>query len=197
MEKAHKNGLMQRVVIDEAHCISQWGHDWRHDYTKLGFFKKQFPDIPVMALTATATKKVEQDIKDSLHTQNCERFCNSVDRPNLQYEVLLKAPSAEDANLAIFNEINKRFPGQPGIVYCFSRKEAETVALFLQERGISAKFYHADMELYGADSGATGRMEVYEQWSSGRVQVASCTNLLLAILTDLLLASSTKLLPAC
>ena len=68
------------------YSISSWGHDWRHDYTKLGFFKKQFPDVPVMALTATATRKVEDDIKESLNTQHCECFRNSVDRPNLQYE---------------------------------------------------------------------------------------------------------------
>jgi ATP-dependent DNA helicase Q1 len=176
LEKAHKQGLLQRIVIDEAHCISQWGHDWRQDYTKLGFFKKQFPEVPIMALTATATRKVEEDIKESLHTQKCERFCKSVDRPNLQYEVQLKAPSADEANQAIYDVIAQRFPAQPGIVYCFSKKEAETVAHFLQGKGVRAKFYHADLDLYGTDArGNSGRMEVFEQWSKGRVQVVVAT----------------------
>ena len=202
LEKAHKQGLLQRIVIDEAHCISQWGHDWRQDYTKLGFFKKQFPEVPIMALTATATRKVEEDIKESLNTQKCpnsekysplyllyrnrgtdfengarcERFCISVDRPNLQYEVQLKASSADDANQAIFDVIEDRFQGEPGIVYCFSKKEAENVAHFLQGKGIRAKFYHADLDLYGTDAGGnSGRMEVYEQWSKGHVQVVVAT----------------------
>ena len=132
MEKAHKIGLLQRCVIDEAHCISQWGHDWRQDYTKLGLLKKQFPNVPIMALTATATRKVEEDIKDSLHMKHCECFRNSVDRPNLEYEVQLKPNNADDANQAIYDVIETRFEGQPGIVYCFSKKEAEATALFLQ-----------------------------------------------------------------
>ena len=176
MEKSDKIGLLQRFVVDEAHCISQWGHDWRQDYTKLGFLKKQFPEIPVMALTATATRPVQEDIKKSLNMKHCECFRNSVDRPNLQYEVQLKPPSAEDANQAIYDVIQTRFKGQPGIVYCFSKKEAEAAAQFLQDKGIKAKFYHADMDLYGVDAGGnSGRMEVYEEWSAGRVQVIVAT----------------------
>ena len=176
LEKANKEGLLQRFVVDEAHCISHWGHDWRQDYTKLGFLKKQFETVPVMALTATATQKVQDDIKESLHLQKCECFRNSVDRPNLQYEVSLKPPGADDAHQAIFDAIEERFSGQPGIVYCFSKKEAEALATFLQRKGLRAKFYHADMELYGADSaGRSGRMEVYAEWSDGRVQVIVAT----------------------
>jgi ATP-dependent DNA helicase Q1 len=95
LEKASKLGLLQRFVVDEAHCISHWGHDWRQDYTKLGFLKKQFPDVPVMALTATATTKVEQDIQQSLHIEKAECFRNSVDRSNLEYEVKLKAADVD------------------------------------------------------------------------------------------------------
>ena len=176
MEKADKQRLLQRIVVDEAHCISQWGHDWRQDYTKLGFFKKQFPEIPVMALTATATKPVEEDIKRSLNMMHCESFRNSVDRPNLQYEVEHKPSSAEEANQAIYGAIQTRFKGQPGIVYCFSKKEAEMTAQYLQDKGIKAKFYHADMDLYGVDAGGnSGRMEVYAEWSDGRVQVVVAT----------------------
>ena len=175
LEKAKKEGLLQRFVVDEAHCISHWGHDWRQDYTKLGFLKKQFETVPVMALTATATQKVQDDIKESLHLQKCECFRNSVDRPNLQYEVSLKPPGADDSHQAIFDAIEERFSGQPGIVYCFSKKEAEALATFLQRKGLRAKFYHADMELYGASAGRSGRMEVYAEWSDGRVQVIVAT----------------------
>ena len=94
----------------------------------------------------------------------------------MQYEVQLKASSADDANQAIFDVIEHRFQGEPGIVYCFSKKEAENVAHFLQGKGIRAKFYHADLDLYGTDAGGnSGRMEVYEQWSKGHVQVVVAT----------------------
>ncbi|KAJ1482299.1 P-loop containing nucleoside triphosphate hydrolase protein [Baffinella frigidus] len=155
LEKAQKAGLFQRVVVDEAHCVSQWGHDWRHDYAKLGMFKNQ----------------VQEDIKSSLHTERCDMFKGSVDRPNLEYEVRLKPGSKEAEMEAIFQEVSGRFDRMTGIVYCFSKKEAENVTAYLQERGVSARFYHGDLQYAGADS----RTEVYQEWNEGTARVIVAT----------------------
>ncbi|EKX33617.1 hypothetical protein GUITHDRAFT_39919, partial [Guillardia theta CCMP2712] len=169
LEKCWKMSLLQRVVIDEAHCISQWGHDFRGDYTKLGIFKLQYPDVPVMALTATATSKVQEDIKDSLQISFCETFRASVDRANLQFEVKEKASNQAASMQQVAEEILSRFTNMPGIVYCFSKKEAEQLAQYLQEQGIRARFYHADLGVQMRS------LYVYEDWSSGRIQVVVAT----------------------
>jgi len=175
LDKAHEARLMSRAVVDEAHCISQWGHDWRQDYTRLGLLKTQFRGLPVMALTATATPRIQQDVVGSLGLELCEVFRASVDRPNLRYEVMMKG-AGDEGMAAVADLIAGDFPGQSGIVYCFSKKEAEALAALLQGRGISARFFHSELELVSAPGSArAGRLQVHEDWAAGRLQVVVAT----------------------
>ena len=128
------------IAIDEAHCISQWGHDFRPEYTKLDFLKKQFPSVPIMALTATADKATRTDILNQLGISHAKTYLASFDRPNLSLTV-----RAAQGRLAIIIGLIKQAPNESGIVYCLSRKSCETVAAKLQANGIDADYYHAGL----------------------------------------------------
>ncbi len=129
------------IAIDEAHCISEWGHDFRPEYRNLKELRKKFSEIPIIALTATATKKVKQDIINQLELKNPGIFVSSFNRENLNLYVLRKKNSF-DKILEILEE-NKN---EPVIIYCFSRKETEKMASDLNENGHKATFYHAGLE---------------------------------------------------
>ena len=128
------------IAIDEAHCISSWGHDFRPAYTQLSFLKKQWPTIPIIALTATADKATRSDILNQLNLKNAEQHIASFDRPNLSLEVQV----AHDRITKIIAFI-KEHPNSSGIVYCLSRKTTEQVANSLQKKGYKAKAYHAGL----------------------------------------------------
>ena len=129
-------------AIDEAHCISEWGHDFRPEYRKIRPIINEISDAPIIALTATATHKVRDDIKRSLGISDAKEFCSSFNRPNLYYEVRPKTKNV-DSDIVRFI---KTQPGKSGIIYCLSRKKVEELAEILRANEISAAAYHAGME---------------------------------------------------
>ncbi len=128
------------VCIDEAHCISQWGHDFRPEYRRLVPLRKRFPRAVWMALTATATPRIRRDIKASLDMESAAEFVDSFDRANLFIEVRAKAHGLRQTLAFV-----EKFPGESGIIYCYSRKATDQVCDFLQKQGISARAYHAGL----------------------------------------------------
>src|SRR6266545_1394444 len=129
------------IAVDEAHCISEWGHDFRPEYRQLSQLRDLFPHVPMMALTATATERVRQDILQQLHLREPSCYVASFNRPNLTYRVLPKAGPYEQTL-----EFIRARPKESGIVYCQSRKSAESVAERLNADGVRAAPYHAGME---------------------------------------------------
>jgi ATP-dependent DNA helicase RecQ len=131
---------ISRLAIDEAHCVSEWGHDFRPEYRQLGTLRLRYPDLPILALTATATHRVRKDIIQQLSLQNPEINISSFNRPNLYYEVLNKEKQSYNQLLQLI----KRQTGS-GIIYCLSRKKVEEIAFRLQKDRILALPYHAGM----------------------------------------------------
>jgi bloom syndrome protein len=164
----YEGGRLARIVIDEAHCVSQWGHDFRPDYKALGEVRKRYPGVPVMALTATATENVKVDVIHNLGMDGCDVFSQSFNRPNLTYEVRPKGARKEVMD-SIANTIKTLYKGRSGIIYCLSRANCEAIAEKLQkEYGIKAKHYHAGME-------AQDKVDVQKRWQAGEFNVIVAT----------------------
>ncbi|MBC7747345.1 MAG: ATP-dependent DNA helicase RecQ, partial [Methylotenera sp.] len=137
-----KNVTISFVAIDEAHCISEWGHDFRPEYRNLKHIIKQLGDVAIIGLTATATPKVQEDILKNLDMTDATTFKASFNRPNLYYEVRTKTKNIESDIIRFI----KQHKGKSGIIYCLSRKKVEAIAEVLQVNGISAVPYHAGLD---------------------------------------------------
>ncbi|XP_018603156.1 Bloom syndrome protein homolog [Scleropages formosus] len=143
LQNLYERGLLARFVIDEAHCVSQWGHDFRPDYKRMYELRQKFPKVPIMALTATATPRVQKDILTQLQMSKPQVFTMSFNRHNLKYSVLPKKPKKVDEDCIQW--IKKNYPRDSGIVYCLSRNDCDNLAASLQRAGIAALSYHAGL----------------------------------------------------
>ncbi|XP_076578236.1 ATP-dependent DNA helicase Q1 isoform X4 [Chaetodon auriga] len=168
LEKAYNTNLLSLIAVDEVHCCSQWGHDFRQDYKLLGILKRQFPKVPLLGLTATATSSVLKDCEKILCVKQPITLTASFNRINLYYEVRVKYSDSDATTNDIASLIKSRYKDQSGIVYVFSQKDAETVSSELQKRDILAYPYHANM-----DPGDKSR--VHRKWTSNKIQVVVAT----------------------
>lgn len=160
-QQLQRRGMLARIVIDEAHCVSQWGHDFRPDYKKLGEFRSKFDGIPVIALTATANDKVQVDVKDHLRLKNPACFRQSFNRPNLHYHVFPRSAGSVDK---INQLIRDDHDGEAGIIYCMSKRDCERMATQVP----NAAFYHAGME-------KKERARVQRSWQLGEINIICAT----------------------
>uniref|UniRef100_A0A914Z4N1 DNA 3'-5' helicase n=1 Tax=Panagrolaimus superbus TaxID=310955 RepID=A0A914Z4N1_9BILA len=167
MQSLHRRGLLARIVIDEAHCISQWGHDFRPDYTRLNVFIENFknPRVPICALTATATPTALADVRAHLAVPNSKLFMSSFVRENLKYDVV---PKNSVTLKKLIAQVKQRYQNSSGIVYCLSQKDTETLAGMFRDGGFSAEAYHAGL----SDS---KRTTVQNDWMKGKVSVICAT----------------------
>jgi ATP-dependent DNA helicase RecQ len=138
----HERGLLSLFAIDEAHCVSQWGHDFRPEYRSLSLLHETFPDVPRMALTATADALTRQDMIERLKLEDARAFVSSFDRPNIRYSIVEKT----DPTRQLLRFIEAEHDGEAGIVYCQSRKRVEEIAGMLADSGVKALAYHAGLD---------------------------------------------------
>nr|XP_019571670.1 PREDICTED: Bloom syndrome protein isoform X2 [Rhinolophus sinicus] len=155
LENLYERKLLARFVIDEAHCVSQWGHDFRQDYKRMNMVRQKFPSVPMMALTATANLRVQKDILTQLKILRPQVFTMSFNRHNLKYYVLPKKP--KKVAFDCLEWIKKHHPHDSGIIYCLSRRECDTMADTLQKNGLAALAYHAGLSDCARD-------EVQHKW---------------------------------
>jgi ATP-dependent DNA helicase RecQ len=142
LDSLHERGLLSLFAIDEAHCVSQWGHDFREDYLALNILHERYADVPRIALTATADELTRADIIARLQLERAQVFISSFDRPNIRYSIVEK----DNARTQLLRFLHDEHEGEAGIVYCQSRKKVEETAAWLNDEGLNALPYHAGLE---------------------------------------------------
>jgi ATP-dependent DNA helicase RecQ len=142
LDSLHQRGKLSLFAIDEAHCVSQWGHDFRPEYRSLSVLHERYAGVPRIALTATADDLTRADIVERLQLEDARQFVSSFDRPNIRYAIVEK----KDATAQLLRFIEREHEGDAGVVYCQSRKRVEDVAVALQDAGINALPYHAGLD---------------------------------------------------
>lgn len=168
LQKSYQNKKLERIAIDEVHCCSILGHDFRPDYKYLGTLKTLFPNTPIIGVTATASRKVLTDVQKILNIRGCLVFNSPFNRPNLFYSVLEK-PSDNEATYELLADLLKnRYAGQSGIIYTFSIKDTETLVSELLQRDCKVRPYHASLE-------ANQRSTVYQNWMTNQIQAVVAT----------------------
>nr|XP_004488080.1 ATP-dependent DNA helicase Q-like 3 [Cicer arietinum] len=166
LAKIYSRGLLSLIAIDEAHCISSWGHDFRPSYRKLSTLRKHLPDVPMLALTATAVPKVQKDVVESLQMQNALKLKTSFNRPNIYYEVRYK-DLLNDA-YADLSDTLKSLGDVCGIIYCLERSMCDDLSAHLSQRGFSCAAYHAGLN-------DKMRTSVLHDWISSNIKVVVAT----------------------
>ncbi|TFK55354.1 ATP-dependent DNA helicase [Heliocybe sulcata] len=162
----YEEGELARFVVDEAHVISSWGKSFRTAYASLGSLRRSYPDVPIMALTATANQKTRLDIMGKLGIRECEVLLQSFNRPNLHYSV---RPKSRDVVHDIATYIKSRHARETGIIYCLSRNKCEEVAMELKEKyGLRARHYHAALD-------KADRQRVQKAWQDGEFEIIVAT----------------------
>lgn len=166
LQKLEEQNRLGRFVIDECHCACQWGHDFRPDYAKLQVLRQHFPQVPILAVTATASEKVRQECVQIFQlSRNYAFFRSTADRPNLAYQIRSKDTNAIQ-DMADF--IKEKHPRSAGIVYTYSRKDADNIACELCEQGIVAEAYHSEVI-------AKRKKTIHQSWMKNRTQVVVAT----------------------
>ncbi|SCU91927.1 LADA_0F13058g1_1 [Lachancea dasiensis] len=165
INKLYNDGKLARIVVDEAHCVSNWGHDFRPDYKQLKYFKDQYPDIPMIALTATASEQVRLDVVHNLRLDKPVFLKQSFNRTNLFYQVLKKG---KNAVFEMCDSVKTRFKNQTGIIYCHSKNSCEQTASLMQKAGVNCAYYHAGME-------PDERNQVQQAWQNDNIRVICAT----------------------
>lgn len=163
----HRNGMLARIAVDECHCVSSWGHDFRPDYRHIGRIRAHYPGVPIVALTATASDATVKDILRSLKMTRPVIIKKSFNRSNLRYTILPK-PAEKQALELVAARIKKYPQGTTGIVYCLSQNDTVKVAAFLKLKGLRCDYYHAGMTTSERDLVQAG-------WSTGRLHVVCAT----------------------
>lgn len=166
LQSLHQRNRLARFVVDEAHCVSQWGHDFRPDYQDLSKLRQTYSGVPIMALTATATENVKMDTIESLGIKGCDIYNQSFNRPNLRY--LVKRKQKKQAALEDILAVVRKHPGQSGIIYSLSRQGCERLAEQLRGKGVVAEHFHAAMD-------NDAKKDTLLRWQSGEVPVIVAT----------------------
>ena len=176
LTRLYQSNLVSRFVVDEAHCLSDWGHDFRPDYAALNSLRENFPNVPLMALTATANQKVVDDAISALRMKrDCYLYRSSFNRPNLHYQVRKKDNKADDSICDYIVDQCKHQQDPSGVIYCLSRKDCEKLAERLQEKLIKRGRYSIQISYYHADLSSEERQQRHMDWSNGKISVLCAT----------------------